>query len=94
MAADVAPGVAGPVKRDDFFPGQLIGGAPAHDGRHIALLDELAILRPNYRPCAKLDHRPHWASYSGRRLGCGCGVSAARAACLRCGGHPVGAGRL
>ena len=40
------------VKRDDFFPGQLIGGAPAHDGRHIALLDELAILRPAPLACA------------------------------------------
>ena len=65
------------VQRDDFFPGQLIGGAPAHDGRHIAWLDELATLRPNYRSCARLDHRPHWASYNGRRPGYGCGVSTA-----------------
>jgi hypothetical protein len=30
------------IKRDDFFPRQLIGGAPAHDRQHIALLDEPA----------------------------------------------------
>jgi hypothetical protein len=30
------------VQRDDFFPGQLVGGAPAHDRQRIALLDELA----------------------------------------------------
>ena len=40
-------------------------------------LDELATLRPNYRPCANLAHRLRSASYSERRLGCGCGVSAA-----------------
>jgi hypothetical protein len=65
------------VQRDDFFPGQLIGGAPAHDGPHIASLDELATLRPNYRPCANLAHRLRSANYSGRRPGYGCGVSTA-----------------
>ena len=65
------------VQRDDFFPGQLIGGSPAHYRPHIALLDELATLRPNYRRCAKLDHGRRWANYSGRRPGCGCGVSVA-----------------
>jgi hypothetical protein len=29
-------------RSDDFFPGQLIGGAPAHGRQHIALLDERA----------------------------------------------------
>jgi hypothetical protein len=53
-----------------------VGGPPAH-ARHIALLDEYAILPPNCRRCATLDHRLHSASYSGRRLGFGCGVSGA-----------------
>ena len=30
------------VERDDLFPGQLVGGAPAHDPHHIALLDDYA----------------------------------------------------
>jgi hypothetical protein len=31
-----------PVQRDDFFPGQLIGGAAAHNRQQIALLDQRA----------------------------------------------------
>jgi hypothetical protein len=34
-----------PVQGDDFFPGQLVGGTPAHDRQHIALLDDFASLR-------------------------------------------------
>ena len=37
-------------KRDDFFPGQLVGGTPAHDRQHIALLDDSATLLPNTGP--------------------------------------------
>ena len=43
-----------PVKRDDFFPGQLVGGTPAHDRQHIALLDDCATLRPNAGPWASI----------------------------------------
>jgi hypothetical protein len=32
------------VKPNDLFPGQLIGGAPAHGRQHIALLDVIATL--------------------------------------------------
>ena len=79
------------VQRDDFFPGQLIGGAPAHDGPHIALLDELATLRPICRPCANLAHRLRSANYSGRRPGYGCGASAVSTTlpCLRGRCHPM-----
>jgi hypothetical protein len=31
----------------DFFPRQLIGGAPAYDRQHIASVDERATVRPN-----------------------------------------------
>ena len=55
------------VERDDFFPGQLVGGALAHDPHHIALLDVPATLRPNSRSCANLDHGQRSASYSERR---------------------------
>jgi hypothetical protein len=81
------------VQRDDFFPGQLIGGAPAHDRPHIALLDELATLRPICRPCANLAHRLRSANYSGRRPGYGCGASAVSTTlpCLRGRCHPMGA---
>jgi hypothetical protein len=37
------------VQPKDFFPGQLIGGAPAHDRQHIASLDQRASL-----PAAKM----------------------------------------
>jgi len=69
---------AGPcesVQRDDFFPGQLIGGAPAHARQDIALLDVLATLGPNSATCANTGHDQPWASYIERLLGCGCGVS-------------------
>jgi hypothetical protein len=82
-----------PVQRDDFFPGQLIGGTPAHARQHIALLDVLAILRPNSATCANTDHDQPSASYSERHRGCGCGASAASIR-LRCRCHFVGAGRL
>jgi hypothetical protein len=65
------------VQRNDFFPGQLIGGAPAHTRQHIALLDEPATLRPNYRSCANWDHGRRSRSYSEQRLGYGCGANAA-----------------
>jgi hypothetical protein len=32
------------VQRDNFLPRQLIGGAPAHDRQHMALLDAPASL--------------------------------------------------
>jgi hypothetical protein len=49
----------------------------ADDQQHIALLDEPAILRRNFRPCANLDYGQRSANYSERRLGCGYGVSGA-----------------
>ena len=38
------------VNGDDFFPRQLVGGAPAHDRQHIALLDQRA------QPAAEFRH--------------------------------------
>ena len=82
------------VQRNDFFPRQLIGGAPAHARQHIASLDECATLRPNCRSCANWDHGQRSVSYSERRLGYGCGVSAASITgrllarlLSSCGGH-------
>jgi hypothetical protein len=49
-----------------------MGGAPAH---HIALLDEFAPLRPNFR-YARIGTIAH-ASYSAARLGYGSGANAA-----------------
>jgi hypothetical protein len=54
---------------------QLIGGAPADNRQHVALLDELAILRPNLRPCANSDHGQRSANYNERRLGYGYSAS-------------------
>ena len=64
------------VKRDDFFPSQLIGGAPAHDRQHIALLDDGATPRPNSATCVNLDRGQPLVNYSEQRLGSGCGASA------------------
>src|SRR5437868_10006454 len=44
------------VQPDDFFPRQLIGGAPAHGRQHIALLDVPATLRRNS------GHAPIWTT--------------------------------
>jgi hypothetical protein len=57
------------VKPKDFFPGQLIGGAPAHDRQHIALLDQRASLRPNPATCVQMDHAQPSVSYSDPLLG-------------------------
>jgi hypothetical protein len=50
------------VQRDDFFPRQLIGGAPAHTRQHIALLDEPA------HPAAEFRHAPIWITANARRV--------------------------
>ena len=50
------------VQRDNFFPRQLVGGPPAHDRQHIALLDECATLRPN-SGMPKWDHARRSVNY-------------------------------
>src|SRR5262249_15080207 len=64
------------VTRDDFFPRQLIGEAPAHDQPHIALVDEPAHPAAEFWLCVNMNRDPQSASYSVRLLGCGCGASA------------------
>jgi hypothetical protein len=76
----------------------------APSGPHIALLDELATLRPNCRPCANLAHRLRSANYSDRRPGYGCPTdlitaSAKARAAWRCSRrsaapHPSGLGAI
>jgi hypothetical protein len=81
------------VNRDDFFPRQLVGGAPAHDRQYIALFDELAHLAAESggeRTWTTADARRATASYA---LGLALvrALPASRAACLRRRRHPVGA---
>jgi hypothetical protein len=59
----------------DFGEIQLIGGAPAQNRQHVALLDGPGILRRNLRPCANQDQGQRSASCTERRPGYGYGVS-------------------
>jgi hypothetical protein len=84
------------VQRDDFFPHQLVDGAPAHGRQHIALLDQLA-----HRAAESGGERTWTTADAGRATASNAlGVAVVRAlpashaVCLRRRRHPVGAGRL